>query len=36
MVKTDTSDRKMLWLETVFIVVCIVFPLIQILQVMLK
>ena len=36
MVKTDSSDKKMLMLETVFIVVCIVFPLIQILQVMLK
>jgi hypothetical protein len=36
MVKTDTSERKMLWMEAVFIIVCIVFPLIQILQVMLQ
>ena len=35
MVKTDTSERKLLWLEVIFIVVCVIFPLIQILQVML-
>jgi len=36
MEKTDTSDQKMFWLEVVFVVVCIVFPLIQIVQVMIK
>ena len=35
MVKTDTSEHKMLLMEGLFIIVCIVFPLIQILQVML-
>jgi hypothetical protein len=36
MVKTDTSERKIMWLEVIFIIVCIIFPLIQILQVMLE
>ena len=33
MVKTDTNERKMLWMEAVFIIVCIIFPLIQMFQV---
>jgi hypothetical protein len=36
MVKTDTSERKMLWMEVIFIIVCVIFPLIQILQVFLE
>ncbi|MCX7026057.1 MAG: hypothetical protein NT061_00910 [Spirochaetes bacterium] len=36
LLKNDTADHRMLTLEIVFIVVCIVLPLIQILQVMLK
>ena len=34
LLKNDTTERRMLALEVVFIVVCIVFPLLQILQVM--
>ncbi|MBL8967340.1 MAG: hypothetical protein JNG85_10035, partial [Spirochaetaceae bacterium] len=34
MVKTDLNDKKILVLEVVFIVVCVVFPVIQILQMM--
>lgn len=33
MVKTDTNEHKMLWMEALFIIVCIIFPLIQIFQV---
>ena len=33
-VKSEKSERTMLWLEIVFIIVCIVFPLLQIIQVM--
>jgi len=33
-VKTEKSERTTLWLEIIFIIVCIVFPLLQILQVM--
>jgi hypothetical protein len=36
MVKTDTGERRMVTLEIVFIVVCIILPLIQILQVMIS
>ncbi len=35
MAKTDSSERRMLGLEIVFIVVCIIFPVIQIVQVLL-
>ncbi len=36
MVKTDTGEQRMITLEIVFIVVCIILPLIQILQVMIS
>lgn len=36
MVKTDTGERRMITLEIVFILVCIILPLIQIIQVMLS
>lgn len=32
MVKTDTSERKLLFMEVIFIIVCIIFPIIQIYQ----
>ncbi|GAB1482037.1 hypothetical protein MASR2M78_08520 [Treponema sp.] len=35
MAKTDSAERKMLLLEIIFIVVCVVFPVIQIVQVLL-
>jgi hypothetical protein len=35
MVKTDSGERRVIALEIVFILVCIIFPIIQILQVML-
>lgn len=36
MVKTDTSERKILVLEVVFIIVCTVFPILQILQIFMQ
>ncbi|HTX74364.1 MAG TPA: hypothetical protein VMC79_16140 [Rectinemataceae bacterium] len=35
MVKTDSGERRMITLEIIFIVVCIIFPVVQIVQVML-
>ena len=35
MIKTDASERKMLLLEVLFIIVCVLFPVMQILQVFL-
>jgi len=32
MVKTDTSERKLLFMEVIFIIVCIIFPIMQIYQ----
>lgn len=34
MVKTDTAERRMMALEITFIIVCIIFPILQIVQVM--
>ena len=34
MVKTDTAERRMVALEVTFIIVCIIFPILQIVQVM--
>ena len=34
MVKSDAGESRMMTLEVIFIVVCIIFPIIQIIQVM--
>jgi len=36
LLKTDTTEQRMMTLEMVFIVVCVIFPILQILQVMIK
>jgi hypothetical protein len=36
MVKTDTAERRMVALEVTFIIVCIIFPILQIVQVMVQ
>ncbi len=36
LLKTDTTEQRMMTLEMVFIIVCIIFPILQILQVMIK
>ena len=35
LLKSDTTEQRMMTLEMVFIAVCIIFPILQILQVML-